>query len=1489
MKNCILSILSLLFIATQSASAANRYWIASSAANWNNTANWSISSGGGSGASVPGASDVAIFDNNGLGNCTITGALTISGLTLYSGYTGAILQGANNITISGAASFGGGVFTGGSATITFNGNVTLSGTGFVFPAQTIMNGGSWTYTSGLLNTTTNSSTVTFASGLTITGNETFNNLTFTNTTPWPMTYTLAAGTTLTANGTTSLTGTAYQSFSNGNVNLLGNLALTNTATGGGGSTVFSFTGTGSQSITSALSIGQSALPSVTINKASGTLTLPALITEGGNAWTYTAGTIDATTNNSTVVFSGGTTISGNHTLNNVTFSNTTPWPMTYTIATGTTLTVSGTTSLTGTAYQTFTNGTIALLGNLSLSNTATGGGGTTVFAFTGTGNQQITGSPTLGQSALPSVSINKSSGTLTLNSLLSMSGSTWAYVAGTIDATTNNSTVAFIGNTTISGNHTLRNITFDNSTPWGMTYTLSAGTTLSSTGTVTISGGAGENFSGGTLSILGDLKLTNTSTADGGTTLFTFAGTGNQSIISSLPVNQSSLPSVVINKASGTLTFPSILTIVGNSWTYTAGTLDVTTNNSNVVFGGNTTITGSHTLNNITFNNATPWGITYTVATGTVLTVSGTAYMSGAASIYFSGGTINLLGNLNLANTSTGDGGSTVLAFVGTGNQTISSSLPVNQNSLPSVLINKSSGTLTFPPILTMAGSNWTYTTGTLDVATNNSNVVFGGNTTITGSHTLNNITFNNATPWGITYTIATGTVLTASGTVYMSGAASIYFSGGTINLQGNLNLANTSTGDGGSTVLAFVGTVNQSVVSSLPAYQNALPSVNINKASGTLSFPAILTMAGSNWTYTTGTLDVATNNSTVYFIGNTTITGNHMLNNVNFNNPTPWGITYTVTTGTALTVSGTTTMSGAASIYFSGGTINAQGNLNLTNTSTGDGGTTVLAFTGTGSQVISSSLPVGQNSLPSILINKPSGTLTFPSILTIAGSSWTYTAGTVDAAANASTVYFATTKTVNASGMSFYNLTMSNGTSTLGNNLKVDNNLSITSPGVLSAGANTITLLGNWADWNANGFTEGTSTVVFAGSSVQTITVPGGEIFYNVTTNNSGAGTQLANNVRVSNALTMTQGNIDLNTNTLTIGTSAASPGSLNYTTGTIFNTGSITRWFRTGTIATGSSAGLFPTGTATDYRPFNVSAPSSGVTSGGTVTVSYSDAVTTTSVNFADGAATVLVRKNLNWAVSTGNGLAGGSYNLSVSGTNYGEIGSVSDLRLTLFNGVVGTAGVNGGTTTNPQVNRTSLTASNLNNTFYISSINPGMTSLPVVLVSFNAAPVSGTVVLNWTAVVSGGNGTFTVQRSKDGVAWEPVMQVVGSQGTNVYSATDAVPMDGVSFYKLVVLGQDGAVTYSSVAAVNMGGSATASVSVYPNPVASLLTIASSRAGGFSVSLVSQLGQVMTVVRSENGNQVQMNVMSLPAGVYFVRISGKGWMETRTVVVRH
>ncbi|MBL7812770.1 MAG: choice-of-anchor D domain-containing protein [Bacteroidetes bacterium] len=136
-------ILIALTVFAQSAMAVNRYWVANGAGpfDWNNTAHWSASSGGASGASVPGVNDLAIFDGAGGANgpCSINTNVSVSGIQI-NGYNGTITQNAFTITMAADGySQNSGTFSGSASAITINSTGTFT-----------LTGGSFTSTSGTL-------------------------------------------------------------------------------------------------------------------------------------------------------------------------------------------------------------------------------------------------------------------------------------------------------------------------------------------------------------------------------------------------------------------------------------------------------------------------------------------------------------------------------------------------------------------------------------------------------------------------------------------------------------------------------------------------------------------------------------------------------------------------------------------------------------------------------------------------------------------------------------------------------------------------------------------------------------------------------------------------------------------------------------------------------------------------------------------------------------------------------------------------------------------------------------------------------------------------------------------------------------------------------------------------------------------------------------------------------------------------------------------
>ncbi len=207
-KNCLL----FLFVCFGYTAFSQRYWVATTTSNWNNTANWSATSGGAGGASVPVAGVVAIFNSGGTGNCTLDIAPTIGSISI-SGYTGTINLNGRTLTISGTTAL-----TFSSGTISNTGaaaSVVLSTT-----AATTFNG-----TTISPNISGTAGSITFSGGSTFGGTVTLSaaNILLNGTTSSVNTFN--GTTTLTKTGTGNDLGTGGNRFN-------GTTSLINTATSG---------------------------------------------------------------------------------------------------------------------------------------------------------------------------------------------------------------------------------------------------------------------------------------------------------------------------------------------------------------------------------------------------------------------------------------------------------------------------------------------------------------------------------------------------------------------------------------------------------------------------------------------------------------------------------------------------------------------------------------------------------------------------------------------------------------------------------------------------------------------------------------------------------------------------------------------------------------------------------------------------------------------------------------------------------------------------------------------------------------------------------------------------------------------------------------------------------------------------------------------------------------------------------------------------------
>ena len=606
---------------------ADRYWVAGGTGNYNSTTNWSASSGGASGASVPTTADNVFFNaSSGVGTATINTSSVCANLNL-TGFTGT-LQFNNNLQLGGTSLNLG---TGGyivSYTGTFG--ITLGST-----ITVTSNGTTWAGTISLGNTT-----VTLADNLTVSG-------------AWQYT---SSGT-ATVNGNTLF--------------ISGNLTHTST-TLATGTTAFVFNGTGTWSHTSTGILRNN----VTINTA-GTITLGTNVYYNTGTLTYIAGTV--VTTGSTLNISASTTLN----TNGITWNNITAGTSGVVATLSSNLTLTGTLSLGASSTLAFTlggNSLISTNANLTMGSsslftmpanqtfktlTISGGGigatitgntltitenivmnqqvsGTTNIVYGGTGTWTASGSANFINN---NFTIN-TAGTLTISGTVYKSNNTFTYTAGTVVDTGSTVVVGTGGNTTlnVSGKtwdkllvnsvttltSNINAITFgtigSNSTSFtlggnSINFThleLGAGSTTTlpsawSCQNLTIAVGSGSILNGFSITVNGDILQSGGGYYSGSTT-FTYAGTGTWTTTSTT----GHLTNTFTINTAGTLTINSAA-IGGGIFTYTAGTV-ITTGSTlyirqfgttmnhgaivwnNVMLGINNTL-GQGGITSITLNN----------------------------------------------------------------------------------------------------------------------------------------------------------------------------------------------------------------------------------------------------------------------------------------------------------------------------------------------------------------------------------------------------------------------------------------------------------------------------------------------------------------------------------------------------------------------------------------------------------------------------------------------------------------------------------------------------------------------------------------------------------------------------------------------------------------------------------------------------------------------------------------------------------------------
>lgn len=416
--------------------------------------------------------------------------------------------------------------------------------------------------------------------------------------------------------------------------------------------------------------------------------------------------------------------------------------------------------------------------------------------------------------------------------------------------------------------------------------------------------------------------------------------------------------------------------------------------------------------------------------------------------------------------------------------------------------------------------------------------------------------------------------------------------------------------------------------------------------------------------------------------------------------------------------------------------------------------------------------------------------------------------------------------------------------------------------------------------------------TIIFNGSTQQSITAISDGRFYNLTIDNS-SGITLNDSVIVGNQLNLTDGIIQTNGNTLTILDNATVSG------------GNVNSFIDGPVNKVGNDAFVFPIGDSLTYKPLGITAPSN-VNDVFRAEYRYEDPA-----SISDPTSREFGVNNISqleyWLLNQTMGLS--TVNVTLSWDTNSVVQQPSNLLVVKWDDPLlqwmnlGNGGVTG------NANNGSITSSSSVNDFTAFTLGSSNFSnpLPVELETFTVEERNGNALLQWTTLAEVNNAYFEIQKSYDSKNIETLAQI-GSKAEGGNSniklsyaiVDDDLALNKTTYYRIKQVDHDGRYKLYDFVALqalkSINRESEAHLNVYPNPTTGdklFVELANLEEGDYQLALHNLKGELLlnrSFYVEASTRYLEFELLKrkqLPSGVYILRISSFNDRLMRKVIV--
>lgn len=201
-----------------------------------------------------------------------------------------------------------------------------------------------------------------------------------------------------------------------------------------------------------------------------------------------------------------------------------------------------------------------------------------------------------------------------------------------------------------------------------------------------------------------------------------------------------------------------------------------------------------------------------------------------------------------------------------------------------------------------------------------------------------------------------------------------------------------------------------------------------------------------------------------------------------------------------------------------------------------------------------------------------------------------------------------------------------------------------------------------------------------------------------------------------------------------------------------------------------------------------------------------------------------------------------------------------------------------INNGQVTTYEFEVTKNAASYAANRFTV--VYAARSALPVTFTSVKAERQEEVIIISWVSENEKNVAGYVVEKSADGNHFNSLTDI-SSSNTSSYQFTDAQPLTGANYYRVVSVDKDGKKGYSAIVRANMPEPEWR-ISIYPNPVVGNkvnVRLNVQAKGIYHITIANQSGQLMDSRQINfDGRQTHINIIpasKLKKGVYTMDVT--------------